>query len=195
MKKIITISREFGAGGSTIGHAVAQKIGFEFYDKELILQAAKASNVDADTLMKWDEKVPTNFGFAQSLFDFYNKPLGEKIYSAQTEAIRKIGEKGRCIIVGRNADSILKEYDHSLHVFIYGDYHWRLNRMQEKMPDVPREKLSEQLVAIDKARKKYCAYFTGREFGVADSYDICLNASALGIEQCVEILSSVAQND
>lgn len=195
MKKIITISREFGAGGSTIGHAVAQKLGFEFYDKELILQAAKASNVDADTLMKWDEKVPTNFGFAQSLFDFYNKPLGEKIYSAQTEAIRKIGEKGRCIIVGRNADSILKEYDYSLHVFIYGDYHWRLNRMQEKMPDVPREKLSEQLVAIDKARKKYCAYFTGREFGVADSYDICLNASALGIEQCVEILSSVAQND
>ena len=93
MKKIITISREFGAGGSTIGHAVAQKIGFEFYDKELILQAAKASNVDADTLMKWDEKVPTNFGFAQSLFDFYNKPLGEKIYNAQTEAIRKIGEK------------------------------------------------------------------------------------------------------
>ena len=91
-------------------------------------------------------------------------------------SIRKIGEKGRCIIVGRNADSILKEYDHSLHVFIYGDYHWRLNRMQEKMPDVPREKLSEQLVAIDKARKKYCAYFTGREFGVADSYDICLNA-------------------
>lgn len=195
MKKIITISREFGAGGSTIGHAVAQKIGFEFYDKELILQAAKASNVDADTLMKWDEKVPTNFGFAQSLFDFYNKPLGEKIYNAQTEAIRKIGEKGRCIIVGRNADSILKEYDHSLHVFIYGDYHWRLNRMQEKMPDVPREKLSEQLAAIDKARKKYCAYFTGREFGVADSYDICLNASALGIEQCVEILSSIAQND
>ncbi len=195
MKKIITISREFGAGGSTIGHAVAQKIGFEFYDKELILQAAKASNVDADTLMKWDEKVPTNFGFAQSLFDFYNKPLGEKIYNAQTEAIRKIGEKGRCIIVGRNADSILKEYDHSLHVFIYGDYHWRLNRMQEKMPDVPREKLSEQLAAIDKARKKYCAYFTGREFGVADSYDICLNASALGIEQCVEILSSIAQSD
>ena len=195
MKKIITISREFGAGGSTIGHAVAQKIGFEFYDKELILQAAKASNVDADTLMKWDEKVPTNFGFAQSLFDFYNKPLGEKIYNAQTEAIRKIGEKGRCIIVGRNADSILKEYDHSLHVFIYGDYHWRLNRMQEKMPDVPREKLSEQLAAIDKARKKYCAYFTGREFGVADSYDICMNASALGIEQCVEILSSIAQSD
>ena len=53
--------------------------------------------------------------------------------------------------------------------------------MQEKMPDVPREKLSEQLAAIDKARKKYCAYFTGREFGVADSYDICLNASALGL--------------
>lgn len=67
--------------------------------------------------------------------------------------------------------------------------------MQEKMPDVPREKLSEQLAAIDKARKKYCAYFTGREFGVADSYDICLNASALGIEQCVEILSSIAQSD
>jgi len=73
MKRIITISREFGAGGGSIGSAVAKKLGFEYYDKEIILKAAGKSNMDIDRVMKWDEKVPSNFGFAQSLFDFYNR--------------------------------------------------------------------------------------------------------------------------
>ena len=79
MKRIITISREFGAGGGSIGSAVAKKLGFEYYDKEIILKAAGKSNMDIDRVMKWDEKVPSNFGFAQSLFDFYNRPQGEKL--------------------------------------------------------------------------------------------------------------------
>lgn len=87
MRKIITISREFGAYGGTIGLKVAEKLGYEFYNKEIILQAAKYSNVDMDSLQKWDEKVPINFGFAQSLFDFYNKPLNEKLFAAQKRVI------------------------------------------------------------------------------------------------------------
>ena len=75
MRKIITISREFGAGGSAIGTEVAKRLGYEFYDKAIILKAAQESNMDVESILKWDEKVPINFGFAQSLFDFYNKPL------------------------------------------------------------------------------------------------------------------------
>ena len=124
MKRIITISREFGAGGGSIGSAVAKKLGFEYYDKEIILKAAGKSNMDIDRVMKWDEKVPSNFGFAQSLFDFYNRPQGEKLYSAQEAIIREIGEKGKCVIVGRNANTILKNFEDSLHVFVYADPYW-----------------------------------------------------------------------
>lgn len=195
MKKIITISREFGAGGGTIGRAVAQELGYEYYDKEIILQTARTANLDTETLLKWDERVPANFGFAQSLFDFYNKPLGEKIYAEQEKVIRKIGEKGNCVIVGRNADAILKEFDYTLHVFIYADTYWRLENMKSKMPNVPVSKISEELKAIDRARKKYCSYFANKDFGVADYYDICLNASSLGIRACVDTLCSIARGE
>ena len=193
MKKIITISREFGAGGSAIGMEVANRLGYEFYDKAIILKAAKESNLDVERILKWDEKVPTNFGFAQSLFDFYNKPLNEKLFEIQKEVIRKIGEKGNCVIVGRNANTILKEFDNCLHVFVHANPYWRMQHMKEKMPDASEPKISEQIRAIDKARRKYCAYYTNTEFGVADYYDISLNASTLGIEACVDTICNLAE--
>lgn len=193
MKKIITISREFGAGGSAIGMEVANRLGYEFYDKAIILKAAKESNLDVERILKWDEKVPTNFGFAQSLFDFYNKPLNEKLFEIQKEVIRKIGEKGNCVIVGRNANTILKEFDNCLHVFVHANPYWRMQHMKEKMPDASEAKISEQIRAIDKARRKYCAYYTNTEFGVADYYDISLNASTLGIEACVDTICNLAE--
>ncbi|MBO5209662.1 MAG: cytidylate kinase-like family protein [Lachnospiraceae bacterium] len=194
MRKIITISREFGAGGSAIGTEVAKRLGYEFYDKAIILKAAKESNIDVESILKWDEKVPANFGFAQSLFDFYNRPLNEKLFEVQKEVIRKIGEKGNCVIVGRNANTILKEFDNSLHVFVHAAPYWRIEHMKEKMPDATEAKISEEMRAIDKARKKYCAYYTNTEFGVADYYDISLNSSTLGIETCIETICSIARS-
>ena len=173
MKRIITISREFGAGGSAIGTQVAKRLGYEFYDKAIILRAAKESNIDVESILKWDEKVPVNFGFAQSLFDFYNKPLNEKLFEVQREVIRRIGEKGNCVILGRNANTILKEFDNCLHVFIHA-------------------KISDEIRAIDKARKKYCTYYTNTEFGMSEYYDISLSSSTLGIETCVDTICSLA---
>ena len=193
MKKIITISREFGAGGGEIGRKVAQALNYDHYDKELILKAAKESQVDVEGLLKWDERVPRDFGFAQSLFDFYNRPLSEKLFDAQQRVIKAIAEKGNCVIVGRNANAILKEYDHALHVFVHADFYWRLNRMKAKMPDATEHKISEQIRAIDKMRRKYCTYYTNTEFGVADYYDISFNTSKLGIDACVEIICNLAK--
>lgn len=193
MKKIITISREFGAGGGEIGRIVAKELNYEYIDKEIILQAARESNVDVESMLKWDEKVPMNFGFAQSLFDFYNKPLSEKLFAIQQQVIKEIGEKGHCVIVGRNANSILKEFDHGLHVFIHAEPYWRQERMKTKMPDATEAKISEEIRAIDKARKKYCSYYTNTEFGVADYYDICLNTSSLGIKNCADTICNLAR--
>jgi cytidylate kinase len=193
MKKVITISREFGAGGSAVGREVAKRLHYDFFDKAIILGAAEESNLDVESILKWDEKVPANFGFAQSLFDFYNKPLNEKLFVAQQQVIRRLGEKGNCVILGRNANTILKEFDNCLHVFIHADPYWRMEHMKEKMPDATEAKISEEIRTIDKARKKYCAYYTNTEFGVADYYDISLNTSTLGIEACVDAICRIAQ--
>lgn len=196
MKRIITISREFGAGGGEIGRKVAQKLGYDYIDKELIIKAARETNVDPEKMIKLDEKVPLIFGFTQSLFDLYSSPVEERFYEAQKNIIKKIGEHGNCVIVGRNANSILSEFDDSLHVFIHADPYWRLKRMKaEQMKDLPEAKISEHLHAIDKARKKFCAYYTNKEFGSASCYDLCLCTSSLGIDTCVNIIAGITQSE
>ena len=89
MRKVITIAREFGAGGGEIGRKVAKELGIQFYDKDIILRTALANpKLDPEDVRRWDERVPSSFGFAQSLFDFYNKPLDERLWQAQRDAIR-----------------------------------------------------------------------------------------------------------
>ena len=193
MKKIITISREFGASGGTIGKAVADRLGYEYYDKEIILQSARESNLDIASLEKWDEKIPVNFGFAQSLFDFYNKPLNEKLFDAQKKVIRKIGEKGNCVIVGRNANTILGEYDSALHIFIHAHPYWRLQHLKTKMPDESDTKIMDRMKQVDKKRRKYCSYYTNTTFGMSEYYDLCLNSSKLGIETCIDLICELAE--
>ncbi|SDH35215.1 Cytidylate kinase [Pseudobutyrivibrio sp. 49] len=195
MKNIITISRQFGAGGSTIGTRVAEELGYYYCDKDMIVRAAiESGSLTPDEVRFYDERVPKQFGFGQSLFDFYNKPLDEKLFRAQSEAIKKVAEKGNCVIVGRNANIILKEFDRTLHVFISASEHFRINRMMEKMPEMPEEKVIERIHAVDKARKKYCKYYTDTEFGNAAYYDLCVKSSTLGIDNCVKLICDTAKN-
>lgn len=189
MKKIITISRQFGAGGSTIGMAVAKELGYYYCDKDMIVKAAlESGNLSPEEIRYYDERVPAEFGFGQSLFDFYNKPLDERLFNAQREAIRKVAESGNCVIVGRNANIILKEYERTLHVFISADLPFRLKRMMEKMPDVSSEKVLDRINAVDKARKRYCKYYTHTEFGNAAYYDLAVKSSTLGIENSINLI-------
>ena len=195
MKNIITISRQFGAGGSTIGQAVADKLGFYYCDKDMILNAAiESGTLSPEEVRYYDERVPRQFGFGQSLFDFYNKPLDERLFTAQKEAIKKVAEKGNCVIVGRNANIVLKEFDKTLHVFISGAERTRLKRMCEKMPGTPEEKVLEHLRSVDKTRNKYCKYYTNTEFGNAQFYDLCLKSSSLGYDKCIDLICDAAKN-
>lgn len=194
MKNIITISRQFGAGGSTIGMRVAEELGYYYCDKDMIVRAAiESGSLSPEEVRFYDERVPKQFGFGQSLFDFYNKPLDEKLFKAQSEAIKKVAEKGNCVIVGRNANIILKEFDRTLHVFIAASEHFRINRMMEKMPDLSEEKVIERIHSVDKTRKKYCKYYTDTEFGNAAYYDLCVKSSTLGIDNCVSIICDSAR--
>ena len=152
------------------------------------------SNLDPGQVRKWDERVPKNFGFAQSLFDFYNKPLEEELWKAQRDAIRELANKENCVIVGRNGDYILKEFDHCLNVFIHAGFEWRVKRMRGLMDQVPADQVVNDVKAVDKARKKYCEYYTNRVYGDARNYDLTLNTEKLGIDKAVSIILAAAEN-
>ena len=194
MKKIITISREFGAGGSTIGKKVAEELGYEFYDKSIILQAASENNIGILKVLKNDEEAPFLTGFTQSLFDFYSKPVNEQIFEAQKQVIRKLGEHGNCVIVGRNANQILQEFDDSLHIFVHANLWWRVEYLKNnRMQDVPEEKILKAIEKVDRKRCKYCTYYTNTEFGDSRFYDLCLNSAKLGIDRCVETIVELSR--
>ena len=193
MKKIITISRQFGAGGGQIGKAVAKRLGYYYMDKDIIIRSAvESSSLTANDFRIYDEKVPFNFGFGQSLFDFYNKPLNERLFEAQRDAIQKAAEKQNCVIVGRNANVILKEYEKTLHVFVSATNYFRLQNLKTKMPDYSEEKILEKMSSVDRTRKRYCTYYTNTVFGSAEFYDLCLKSSTIGIDGCVDIICELA---
>ncbi len=194
MKRIITIGREFGAGGGTLGRRLAKELGIEYYDRDIILATAKASaHLTPEQVRQWDERVPKEFGFTQSLFNFYSKPLGEELWNAQVHAIRKLADKESCVIVGRNADYILKEYDHCLRVFVHADRSWRLLLMRQEMPDTPWNVLESDMDTADRARRAYCEKMTGRTYGDSRNYDLTLCTSTLGLEKAYQLLKQAAE--
>ncbi len=194
MKRIITIGREFGAGGGTLGRRLAKEFGIEYYDRDIILATAKASaHLTPEQVRQWDERVPKEFGFTQSLFNFYSKPLGEELWNAQVHAIRELADKESCVIVGRNADYILKEYDHCLRVFVHADRSWRLLLMRQEMPDTPWNVLESDMDTADRARRAYCEKMTGRTYGDSRNYDLTLCTSTLGLEKAYQLLKQAAE--
>lgn len=195
MRKIITIGREFGAGGGEIGRRVAKALGIEYYDKDIILKTAvSGKNLDPEQVRRWDERVPKSFGFTQSLFDFYNRPLEEELWQAQRDAIRGLANKESCVIVGRNGDYILKEFDHCLNVFIHAGFDWRVRRMTRLMEQVPPEQVANDVRAVDKARKRYCEYYTKCAYGDARNFDLTLNTEKLGLDRAEELILEAAKD-
>ena len=194
MKRIITIGREFGAGGRELGRRLARELGIAFYDRDIILRTAKASaHLPPEQVRQWDEKVPLEFGFTQSLFNFYSRPLSEELWEAQVKAIRELANRESCVIVGRNADYILREYDHCLRVFVHADHSWRLMRIRKEMPDTPLFVLESDMNTADRARRTYCEKMTGRAYGDCRNYDLTLGTSSLGMEKAYQLLKEAAE--
>lgn len=188
MRKIITISREFGAGGRSIGKEVAKELGIAFYDRDIILKTAQeTTDLTPDEIRKFEEKTHLNVGFTQSLFDYYSRPIDEKIWDAQVKAIRHLADKESCVIVGRNADYILREFDNLLRVFVYADKRWRIEHLKTLMSGSESE-IEAKMNQADKARKNYCSKLTGRAYGDLHNYDLSLNTGKLGFERAVELI-------
>ena len=198
-KKIITISREFGSGGRTVGHLVADKLGIPFYDKELVDHIALESGFAPKFVEEHGEHSPSS-----SLFSYAFVPQGvpgvmnglstaDFLWNIQCNVILQLAEKGPCVIVGRNADYILKDRPDCLHAYIHADMEFRADRIVRlygESEKSPQARLQEK----DKRRRVNYQHYTGRTRGNAADYDLCLDSSVIGTEKCADIVVDLVKS-
>ncbi|MDO4515846.1 MAG: cytidylate kinase-like family protein [Bacillota bacterium] len=188
---VITISREYGSGGRAIGERVAKELGVPFYDKQLILMAAKESGLSEEYIKKTEQMKSTSF-----LYGLYmgaqQLPMNDQIFLVQSKIIRKLAEEGPCVIVGRCADYILREREDLLSVFIHAPVEFRAQRAKEvyekeagSMVDFVKKK--------DKKRASFYNYFSQNKWGDARHYHLAIS-SVYGVDFAANVLKQAAES-
>jgi len=198
--KIITIGRQFGSGGHEVGNMLATRLDIPLYDNNLVRMAAEKLNIREETARAVDETTLNSFlrGYVIAPMEYkdsiradeYTQPLNEQVYELQTEIIRKLSQRGPCVIVGRCAGYILKEYQNCFDIFICADTEDRIRRIAMRY-DMSEKKAADKIKRIDRERKYYYESHTGQEWGSALSHQILLNVSRLGMENTVDVLEMI----
>jgi cytidylate kinase len=198
---IITIGRQCGSGGKKIGQLLAEKMGVECYDKELLALAAKESGLCEELFQKHDER-PTSSFLYSLVMDSYSMgytasqysdmPINHKIFLAQFDAIKKLAEEKSCVIVGRCADYALSEFPNVVSVFVTGDDADKIARIQE-LYNVDPSKAKDIMVKTDKRRSSYYNYYSNKKWGDPRSYDLCLNSSSVGLDGATDLIIKFAE--
>ena len=188
-KRIITISREFGSGGRFIGEEVAKKLGIAYYDKNIIGQIAEKSGLSPEYIQENAELSPKKglFAYAFSGRDITGKSVEDMVYEAQRNIILELAEKEPCVIIGRNADYILKDRDDVLNVFIHGDMPEKIKRITG-LYNVKEKEAVKMMADTDKRRRTNYNFYTYQNWGKASNYTLCLNSSQLGYDRCEMII-------
>ena len=199
MKRIITISREFGSGGRSVAKALADRLGYRYYDKELVKQVADASGFDPAFVEEHGEHSSSRSGLNYLLGAtgvpgvMQGMSAADFLWSIQRGVIEKLAaEEAPCVIVGRCADYILRDREDALHAFLHAPMAYRADRIV-RLYGESEKKPEERLRDKDKRRANNYKHFTGREWGASRNYDICLNTAAFGIEGCVNLLEQLAK--
>ena len=188
-KRIITISREFGSGGRFIGEEVAKKLGIAYYDKNIIGQIAEKSGLSPEYIQENAELSPKKglFAYAFSGRDITGKSVEDMVYETQRNIILGLAEKEPCVIIGRNADYILKDRDDVLNVFIHGDMPEKIKRITG-LYNVKEKEAVKMMADTDKRRRTNYNFYTDQKWGKASNYTLCLNSSQLGYDRCEMII-------
>ena len=188
-KRIITISREFGSGGRFIGAEVAKKLGIAYYDKNIISQIAEKSGLSPEYIQENAELSPKRglFAYAFAGRDITGKSVEDLVHEAQRKVILDLAEKEPCVIIGRNADYILKDRDDVLNVFIHGDMPEKIKRIT-RLYKVNEQEAVKMMADTDKRRGTNYSFYTDQKWGKASNYTLCLNSSQLGYDRCEKII-------
>lgn len=192
--RIITISRQFGSGGRTIGKKVAEKLGIPCYDSELIEKVAEESGFAKEYIADQGEYAPHSNWFINALS--YNRSFGptgqDQIWAAQQKVILDLAQQGPCVIVGRCADYILRDTAKCFRVFIHAPIAKRAERIVQvygEREDSPEQRLKDK----DRRRQTYYQFYTNIEWGKAQHYNLCLDSGLLGIDGCADLIVDVYQ--
>ena len=193
-KRIITISREFGSGGRFIGEEVAKKLGIAYYDKNVINEIAEKSGLSPEYIQENAELSPKKGMFAYALAgrDITGRSVEDMVHEAQRKVILELAEKVPCVIIGRNADYILKDRDDVLNVFIHGNMPEKTQRII-RLYNVDEKKAVKMMADTDKRRMTNYNFYTEHKWGKASNYTLCLNSSQLGYDRCEAIIMECAK--
>ncbi|MDO4289021.1 MAG: cytidylate kinase-like family protein [Eubacterium sp.] len=193
MTKIITISRQFGSGGRTIGKRIAERLGIPCYDKALVEKIAGETGFSEDYITEASEYAPNIGGFAYSFLgrDVEGLSNADRIWFAERRVILSLAAQGPCVIVGRCADYLLRDREDCLNVFIHAPKDFRARRIVQQYGETavkPQKRLEEK----DRKRALNYKYFTDQEWGKTDNYHLCLDSGYLGIDKATEIILCAA---
>lgn len=201
---IITIGRQLGSGGLEIGRLLAERMNLAFYDKELLTEAARHSGICPECFQQVDEQAKRTFGgvgifgmrfpFVGDGNTSYNSMIsGDNLFLIQSETIVKLAENEQgAVFVGRCADYVLRHRDDVVSVFITANETDRVKRLCDRKGCTEAE-ARDMMKKVDKQRAAYYDYYASREWGVASSYDICINSSLLGIEGTVDAIINIVR--
>ena len=202
MNTVITIGRQYGSGGREIGKKLAEYFDIANYDNELLSRAAKESGFCEEMLENHDERPTSSFlynlvmdtySFGYNASHFVDMPISHKVFLAQFDTIKKIASEGPCVIVGRCADYALNDMKNCVHIFIYGDEDTKVKRIMKKY-DMDAAKAKDTCIKKDRQRQSYYNYYSSKKWGRADSYDLCINSSVLGVEGTVKLLTQYIED-
>ena len=194
---IITIGRQFGSGGRSIGEKLAEKLGVPFYDKELISLAAKESGMSPDVFNEVDEKAANSllYSLSMGMYNFGSGfsamgdlPVNDKLYLLQHKIIRKIAEEGSCVIVGRCADYVLRDRDDCVNIFFYANMEFRKQESVKKH-GIDEARAEHIITKTDKNRANYYSFYSGQKWGMTENYDLCIDTSKLSEETIVDLIA------
>ena len=197
MKKniVITIARQYGSGGRTVGEMLSKDLGIHYYDKELVKLASEESGINEGLFIEADEnlrqlsrlKKVVNSVYKGELIppDSSNFTSAENLFNYQAYVLKKLAETESCVIIGRAADFVLKDYENVVSVFVHAP-HWFLMQEASKVQPLKGKELEKFIAKEDKFRADYYEHYTGKKWSDATNYDLCLDSSKLGFEKCVE---------
>lgn len=193
--KIITIARDYGAGGHSIGKLVAEKLGIEYYDKDIISNTARSSGFEESFVAASEERYSGADSFIHSITPSYHDAK-DAIFDFERVAILNLAKKGPCVFIGRYANFILREagYD-TLDVFLHADASHCSSRAAELIGSNDPAEIQKKMNKMNKARRSYCQHYIGKDFADMNNYDLSLDSGRLGYERCAEIICRAVKEE
>lgn len=198
MNKIITIGREFGSGGRELGRRLSEELSIPYYDQEIVTAVANRTKLSEEYVQRIrDHRPAASFPIHIGRSFYPSVPVvmqqTNSIFLEESKFLREMAEQSDCVIVGRCADVVLREYQ-PLRIFVYADMESKLGRCRAKAPEhenMTANELKKHILAVDKNRAHYYEYFTGRTWGDRMNYDLCVNTTNSSVKELAHVLAKL----